>query len=164
MRSMLPDKDFIHTEMFPLCWNWENMSLNRFVGYIWTYKSCPVKIGMKMMTYFCSISFGLGREYFKYPSQGTFFKPARVDIMSLTLEKNTETGKTAYFITSKIDWVAKRIISQRYNVNWCHSWIMILSITSLQTRWGSHQAECSGVPSTRHRRQQPRMSWASADA
>lgn len=38
---------------------------------------------------FPSLCLGLGREYFRYPSQGTFFKPARTDMMSRTLSANS---------------------------------------------------------------------------
>lgn len=40
------------------------------------------------LTYFPSLCLGLGREYFRYPSQGTFFKPARTDMMPRTLHKS----------------------------------------------------------------------------
>ena len=41
----------------------------------------------RCLAYLRSLCFGLGREYFRYPSQGTFLRPARTDIMSLTLHK-----------------------------------------------------------------------------
>ena len=43
------------------------------------------KKNSRNLTYFLSLCFGLGREYFRYPSQGTFLRPARNEIMSLTL-------------------------------------------------------------------------------
>lgn len=43
----------------------------------------------KWTTYFRSRCLGLGREYFKYPSQGTFLRPARTEIMSLTLKRTS---------------------------------------------------------------------------
>lgn len=39
-----------------------------------------------MPTYFCSLCLGLGREYFKYPSHGTILRPARVEMIFLTLK------------------------------------------------------------------------------
>jgi hypothetical protein len=48
------------------------------------------KDGEGSLAYLRSLCFGLGREYFRYPSQGTFFRPARADIMPLTLHKCIE--------------------------------------------------------------------------
>lgn len=44
----------------------------------------------KNITYFRSVCFGLGREYFKYPSQGTFLRPARTEIISLILQSRNK--------------------------------------------------------------------------
>ena len=109
-------------------------------------QSNPRKIRKK--TYFLSLCLGLGREYFRYPSQGTFLRPARTEIMSLTLsikiryritdDSNTQGSPNVY---SSIDFYVQPFTLDTltaYNLekdylplckfNGCLSWLQILGL------------------------------------
>ena len=125
----------------------------------------------EFLAYLRSLCFGLGREYFRYPSQGTFFRPARADIMPLTLHKCIKSDLNElvvkrYTAHLSLIFLRKKVGKKRPLANSQHSLFAAQKkvITSQQTQWESLQVSDFGAPSTTHHKQQPRMSSAAADA